>query len=76
MLGMNSAFALRNGHLDLGQIAAKRLSTAQFAFLSVCHAAAGVRAIPERRCILQGDFKVLCIREDLLCSSISGYDST
>jgi CHAT domain-containing protein len=42
---MNSAFALSDGNLELGQIASKRLSTGQFAFLSVCHAVAGLRSV-------------------------------
>jgi CHAT domain len=39
--GINSTFSLYDGELHLGQIASKRLPTAQFAFLSVCHAATG-----------------------------------
>ncbi|KIM78354.1 hypothetical protein PILCRDRAFT_794197 [Piloderma croceum F 1598] len=38
---MRSAFALHNGHLELGEIASKRLPEAQFAFLSACQAASG-----------------------------------
>jgi tetratricopeptide (TPR) repeat protein len=53
-LGMNSAFALYDGHFDLAKIAPKRLSNAQFAFLSVCHAAAGVRDIPGEAMHLAG----------------------
>jgi tetratricopeptide (TPR) repeat protein len=45
-LGMKSAFLLQDGHLELGQIASKRLSTGQFAFLSACHAASGLRDLP------------------------------
>ncbi|KZP26166.1 hypothetical protein FIBSPDRAFT_1040969 [Athelia psychrophila] len=45
-LGMKSAFALHDGLLELGQIASKRVTTGRFAFLSVCHAAAGMRQLP------------------------------
>lgn len=45
-LGMKSAFALHDGHLELGQIASKRLSSGEFAFLSVCHAASGLKDLP------------------------------
>lgn len=45
-LGMKSAFALHDGLLELAQIASKRVSTGRFAFLSVCHAAAGLRDLP------------------------------
>jgi len=45
-LGTKSAFALHDGHLELGQIASKRLSTGQFVFLSACHAAAGLKKLP------------------------------
>lgn len=45
-LGMQSAFALHDGLLELGQIASKRVTTGRFAFLSVCHAAAGMRQLP------------------------------
>ena len=44
--GMKSAFALYDGPLELGQIASKRLSTGQFAFLSACHAATGLKNLP------------------------------
>jgi CHAT domain-containing protein len=43
---MKSAFALHNGHLELGQIVSKRLSLGQFAFLSACHAASGLKELP------------------------------
>jgi len=43
---MKSAFALQDGHLDLGEIASKRLFNAQFAFLSTCHAASGLKDLP------------------------------
>ncbi|KIM80324.1 hypothetical protein PILCRDRAFT_73287 [Piloderma croceum F 1598] len=46
MLGMKSAFALHNGHLELGQIVSKQLSIGQFAFLSACHAASGLKELP------------------------------
>lgn len=52
--GMKSAFALHDGALELGQIAAKRLSTGQFAFLSVCHAASGMRDLPGEAMHLAG----------------------
>lgn len=45
-VGMNSAFALHDGHLKLGEIASKSLPSAQFAFLSACHAAAGLKDLP------------------------------
>jgi hypothetical protein len=45
-LGMKSGFALQDGNLELGQIASKRLTTGQFAFLSVCHAASGHKDLP------------------------------
>ena len=45
-LGMKSAFALHNGHLKLTEITSKRLSNAQFAFLSVCQAASGQNDLP------------------------------
>ncbi|KIM89179.1 hypothetical protein PILCRDRAFT_61485 [Piloderma croceum F 1598] len=41
--GMKSAFASHDGYLKLTQIASKRLSNSQFAFLSVCHAASGLK---------------------------------
>ena len=44
--GMQSAFALHNGHLSLSEIASKRLSNGQFAFLSACHAASGLEELP------------------------------
>src|SRR6202042_1321334 len=44
--GMKSAFALHDGRLELGKIASKRLSSGQFAFLSVCHAASGIKDLP------------------------------
>ena len=44
-LGMNSAFALHDGGLELNQITLQRLS-GQFAFLSACHTAAGLQAPP------------------------------
>ncbi|KIM82721.1 hypothetical protein PILCRDRAFT_7632 [Piloderma croceum F 1598] len=34
------------GQLELGAIASKRLSNAQFAFLSACHAASGLKELP------------------------------
>jgi CHAT domain-containing protein len=44
--GMKSAFTLHDGALELNQIASKRLSIGQFAFLSVCHGASGLRELP------------------------------
>jgi CHAT domain-containing protein len=46
ILGMKSAFSLYDGHLELSKIASKRLSTGQFAFLSACHAASGLKDLP------------------------------
>jgi len=46
VLGMNSAFALRDGQLRLSEIASKQLSNGQFAFLSACHAASGLKELP------------------------------
>jgi CHAT domain-containing protein len=43
---MKSGFALHDGHLELGKIASKKLSHGQFAFLSACHAAAGLKDLP------------------------------
>ena len=45
-LGMKSAFALYDSHLELGHIASKNLSDGQFAFLSACSAAAGMQNLP------------------------------
>jgi len=44
--GMQSAFALQDGYLKLNEIASKRLSNGQFAFLSACHAASGLKELP------------------------------
>jgi len=44
--GMKSAFSLHDGHLELSEIASKRLSAGQFAFLSACHAASGLKNLP------------------------------
>jgi CHAT domain-containing protein len=46
ILGTKSAFVLHNGHLELGQIASKRVSVGKFAFLSACHAASGLKELP------------------------------
>jgi len=43
---MKNALELYDGLLELGDIASKQLSSAQFAFLSACHAAAGLKDIP------------------------------
>jgi CHAT domain-containing protein len=45
-LGIKSAFALHDGHLELTKIASKRLSNGQFAFLSACRAASGQKDLP------------------------------
>jgi CHAT domain-containing protein len=42
---LKSAFALHDGQLELGEIASKR-SKGQFAFLSACHAASGLKQLP------------------------------
>jgi CHAT domain-containing protein len=44
--GMQSAFVLHDGDLELAQIASKRLHHSGFAFLSVCHAASGLQNLP------------------------------
>jgi CHAT domain-containing protein len=44
---MKSAFALYNGYLELARIAAKRLSNSQFALLSACHAASGLKGLKD-----------------------------
>ena len=44
--GMQSTFSLHNGDLDLGRIASKRLPNGQFAFLSACHTATGIKDLP------------------------------
>jgi CHAT domain-containing protein len=46
ILGTKSAFALHDGRLELGHIASKRLTIGQFAFLSACHAASGLKELP------------------------------
>ncbi|KAF7978027.1 hypothetical protein HWV62_1905 [Athelia sp. TMB] len=43
---MNSAFSLHDGKLELGQIACKKLPASQFAFLSACQAASGLKDLP------------------------------
>jgi CHAT domain-containing protein len=45
-LGMKNALELYDGPLELSDIASKQLSSAQFAFLSACHVAAGLKDIP------------------------------
>jgi hypothetical protein len=52
--GMDSAFALQDGNLKLSQIASKRISTGQFAFLSACHTAAGLQGLPGEAMHLAG----------------------
>jgi hypothetical protein len=44
--GHEKSSALHNGHLELGEIASKRLSNGQSAFLSACHAATGLKELP------------------------------
>jgi DNA-binding MltR family transcriptional regulator len=46
VLGTKSALALHDGYLELAQLASKRLSIGQFAFLSACHAASGLKELP------------------------------
>jgi CHAT domain-containing protein len=46
VLGMKSAFVLHDGLLELYKIVSKRLSIGQFAFLSICDAASGLRDLP------------------------------
>jgi CHAT domain-containing protein len=45
-MGIKSAFSLYNGYFELSKIASKRLSDEQFAFLSACHAASGLKDLP------------------------------
>lgn len=52
--GMHSAFALHDGYLEIGQIASKRLSNAQFAFLSACNTATGIEKLPGEAMHLAG----------------------
>lgn len=52
--GMDSAFALNNGPLKLGQVASKKLTIGQFAFLSACHTAAGLQGLPGEAMHLAG----------------------
>jgi len=42
-IGIRSSFALHDGLLELEDIASKKLSRGQFAFLSACHSASGLR---------------------------------
>ena len=51
---MHSAFALHDGYLEIGQIASKRLSNAQFAFLSACNTATGIEKLPGEAMHLAG----------------------
>lgn len=44
--GMKSAFALHDGGLELSLIAAKRLTSSRFAFLSACQSASGLQESP------------------------------
>jgi CHAT domain-containing protein len=43
---MKSDFALHVGFLEIGKISSKRLSNGQFAFLSACQAASGLKDLP------------------------------
>jgi len=45
-LGMKSALSLHDGQLELSEIATKKLLYGQFAFLSACQAASGVKDLP------------------------------
>ncbi|KIM75678.1 hypothetical protein PILCRDRAFT_13333 [Piloderma croceum F 1598] len=45
-LGMKSAFSLHDGQLELSEIATKKISYGQFAFLSACQAASGLKDLP------------------------------
>ncbi|KIM76120.1 hypothetical protein PILCRDRAFT_13028 [Piloderma croceum F 1598] len=44
--GMKCAFVLHDGLLEVEKIASKRLSNGQFAFLSTCQAASGLKHLP------------------------------
>ncbi|KIM76474.1 hypothetical protein PILCRDRAFT_77729 [Piloderma croceum F 1598] len=57
ILGMKSALSLYDGHLELSAIASKRLSAGQFAFLSACHAASGVKDLPGEAMHLAAGFQ-------------------
>jgi len=46
ILGMQSGFALYDGHLNLHHVASKNLANGQFAFLSACQAATGLETLP------------------------------
>jgi CHAT domain-containing protein len=52
--GMNSAFVLHNGHLNLRKIASERLSAGGFAFLSACYTATGIGIVPAEAMHLAG----------------------
>ncbi|KIM89504.1 hypothetical protein PILCRDRAFT_227158 [Piloderma croceum F 1598] len=56
-LGMKSSFALHNGHLELGEIASKRVSKGQFALLSACQAASGQSDLPGEAMHLAAGFQ-------------------
>jgi CHAT domain-containing protein len=51
---MNSVFALQDGHLEIIQIASKRLPTGRFSFLSTCHTAECILTLPEEAMHLAG----------------------
>jgi hypothetical protein len=42
---MKSVSVLHDRHLELGQIVLKQLSVGQFAFLSTCYAASGLKVL-------------------------------
>jgi tetratricopeptide (TPR) repeat protein len=54
---MKSSLALHFGDLELGEIAAKRLTTGRFAFLSACHAASGLEKLPGESMHLAAGFQ-------------------
>lgn len=45
-MGMQSAFSFHDGHLELSEVASKKLPNSQFAFLSACQSASGQKDIP------------------------------
>jgi CHAT domain-containing protein len=74
--GMDSAFALHNGHLTLGQIALKKLAIGHFAFLSACHTAAGLQGLPGEAMHLAGGLQFAgCLSVIATMWGISDKDS-
>ena len=55
--GTPSVFAMQDGNLELGQIVSERSTTAQFAFLSACHAATGLQDLPGEGMHLAGELQ-------------------